>query len=310
MRRAHAAYWGALLSLWAPSLAVARPQISVEVLGECPSAAMVEEQLGLYLTVTTAPRRGAWRLKVASDSGRATFALSSPEGTPSFNRSIESDDCRTVAKAIALVIQAHFIELRLLPPEPATLPVEPRPPPPTPPRSPAPPPSTLSVALSGGVELSPQPLLAAAAFQLEVALRPRSVFLVPRLVLAVSHATEQTTELDRVRRIPVLLRLDAATRFERGRWWLAPTLGVGAVISQVTALDLPGEPQGVRAHPILGLALVVGLRLAPAWSLRGELCLNGHLTRDNYIIEPAGVVAKSPWGSLLATIGLQFDAKL
>jgi hypothetical protein len=311
--------------------AVAQPAVRLAVAGDCPSADELSRALGGQVRAA-ADGEAAWTIEVEPAPPRAGLRLRAPDGALALERAIASEDCRALAQAFALIVIAQFAELQLLvaPSAPA-----PTPTPAAPPisrdapeheqehehehehereheREPAVP-LALDVALLGGAELGIAPFAAAPAAGLALGLgpEPRAGGWLARLDLRVAAPVQHESASDRVERWGGALRAELGGRLPLGFGaWLAATAGGGVTLAHVTALDLAGEPGALRIWPALSLSALGGLALGARWSLRLQASASVYPRTDRYVIDPEGVVAKSPRAELAAGLGLQFESPL
>jgi hypothetical protein len=161
--------------------------------------------------------------------------------------------------------------------------------------------------LSAAADLGLAPERLTAAGQLDVGLLFGRARLGPRLTAVLGHSTEQRGSLDRVELRRGVLRLDGAMLIGRGRWWLQPLAGAGLAIERAVALDLEARPSSTVVQPLVAAALAAGLRVAGWLSVRAELTASAVLMSHRYLVNPQGEVARSPWGSLSLSLGLQAE---
>jgi hypothetical protein len=165
--------------------------------------------------------------------------------------------------------------------------------------------------VAGGVELGIAPAAAAPAAQLGLALGPPSGGWLARLDAQVAAKVSQESATDRIERFTSGARLELGGRFRlAGSTWLAGSAGGGVALARVTALDLEGEPATLRLWPALSASLVLGLELGAAFSACWSTGARFYPRTERYRVEPEGVVASSPKGDVISTVGLQFDAPL
>jgi hypothetical protein len=293
----------------APPAAAAPPRVHPVVEGSCPSPSDLIAALQPILSISSGKDPEAWRLELRRAPGRSVrVVLRSPEGPVSLERMIGSEDCRALAEAISLILQTHFVKLRLLswpsPPPPLGSPDRPRPPH-APSRSH---PLHLSIGIGLGSVLCTHPELAAAGLRLDGGLR-LSRWIV-RLTFGIESPTVQETTTDLVRRFQAHLRVSAGLRLSRGRLWVAPLLEAGVALSRVTALSLDDEPSLTRAHLVVAAFLEGGVLLSRLLSLRLSAGWDFYGTADRYTIQPSGVVASSPRASFWVGLGLLLELPL
>jgi len=313
----------------------------IEVRGACPSAAAMRRALASTITLPDARDARSWVVQVAAEptaSGSAArLALIAPDGTTSLERHIESADCEALADAFALVVYAHFLDLRVLPPDTPPPPAASRPPeqaPRQPPRAGAArprrqadrgtalaapdraagagagttPPSRATVAVAGGAELGVDPVLLAAIGAVAIEVAPGVWPIAVRARGVLSGATDQSEAAsgDRIELSRIGVTLELSRRLALGpAVWIEPRAGGGAIVTRVTALDVEGQPSLTRVHPAVTLATTLAIRLAgPLW-LGAELHAAVLPLGDRYVIDPIGEVGRSPLllASALGSIG-------
>jgi hypothetical protein len=304
---------GVLLALAVSTAAAAQPAVRYAVTGDCPSADELARALGRQVRAA-AFDEPAWSVEVERSAPRTTLLLRSPDGEPSVQRAIESDDCPALAQALALIVLMQFAELQLLAaPLPEQAPSAPPPErgEPEPPDEPHAPALALDIALLAAAELGIAPFAAAPAAALALGLGPPGEGWLVRLDARISTPVQQRSATDRVERWTSALRVEAGGRLRLGaRFWLAGSAGGGLTLARVSALDLAGQPGALRVSPAVSISALFGLELTARWSLRLQTGASVYPRIDRYLVDPEGVVAKSPRGELIAGVGLQFDSAL
>jgi hypothetical protein len=299
----------------------AEPLAALELTGNCPS----ESELATALAARRLPALAReFKVVLAEFSGGVDVTLVRLPNERLLERRVQSADCRALADAAAVIVEAYFVELagRSTPPaasnaagnEPSAAT---SPPPAAPPPTlvvPVPPPATsgaraaasippgatapasagprIELALSGGAELYPQHGTLAAAGQLGVGLWLTSALeLEAHGVLTTS--TTSGSPPDRVSRTErrVALRADR---------WLgsAPALavlgGFGVALTSVEALDIPERATKVAWSPVLEGGLALRQPVGSGFALGGELGCHVLLTQENYVLEPDEQLGKGP----------------
>jgi hypothetical protein len=320
---------------WGPPNAVADPLVTIATTSDCPSSNQLDTEIGQW-SLPSARQDGArWHAVVDHpNASTARLRLYAQDGALALQRTIQSDDCEALAKAFAIILETHFLDLGLVLPRPVApaadeppapqpqLPSEPKPQsdskPKTPPPAKAPakdqvvaPTSRLRLALGLGAQWAlPEPGLTGAGRGL-VGLSWRSEWCVQLGLTAVLPQTQEgVASNDRVDSQAFGAVLGLARRLRADTTgqptvWLEPHLGLGARFSRLTAEEVSGEKEvSVRVLGELGLA--TGLQLGPNWSPRLDVVGHLLLDRDRYIIDPHGAVGRGPRAVLFATIGGEF----
>lgn len=297
------------------------PLLNVEGHSECPRPDQVQREASAW-SVSNAARGGpSWRAVLEQRSaGSASLQLFSPEGEEVLQRTIDSADCDALAKAFAIILEAHFLDLGLVEPrevspaapEPAAKP-EPEPEP-EPEPDPEPPPvaaeATPGPWLRAGVGLGidvalPEPgVTAAAQLQLGVLLADNWAVLLAGQA-ALPREQSGATINSRVRSQSQTLALLLSKRIPTAGPWLEAHTGPGLRLSRVEAVDIDAAGE-LSARPAWQLGLALGLPVSSKWSLRLDVVGNLVLQRDRYLIEPHGVVGHGPRTVLFAALGADF----
>jgi hypothetical protein len=102
----------ALALLCAPCRAAAPPVLEVAAEGECPDANGLASALRAHGCVMGASE---WHASVRRGSGMAELALRNSAGQTVLEREIPGDDCDAIAEAAALIIEAYFVQIGVLP---------------------------------------------------------------------------------------------------------------------------------------------------------------------------------------------------
>jgi hypothetical protein len=134
----------------------------------------------------------------------------------------------------------------------------------------------------------------------------RRAALLVRLAAAIDGPSRQGAA-DPVDLLPSFVRLGVAVRLERGRLWLQPGLGAGALLLRVSAPSAIGAPTEIRALAALYADAVFAVRLWQGLSLCVELSLTGLPAIERYVVRPDGAQATSPYLRAAAQLGLQVD---
>lgn len=309
--------------------AAARPRVQLRVAGECPTAEMLRRPLARWVQLEDR-HDPEWIISVSTRSGVARLTLADRRGQVSLVREIASPDCRAVAEAFAVIVQAQFVELRVLPDPGASQPsppapmlaVEPRRSVASAPRSSSPPATVtstmasaeppggsavFSLAAAGGVGVGFSPGAVQALGQIDASWRPWGGRFVLRGALSAESPTTQQTNVDRVRLTRLSAGAAAGLRTRPEPVWIQVLAGAGLGATIVEPLDLPGDSSRMRAHPAASLAGAVGLTLGSGVSLRAELASAVFLLTDRYSITPEGEVARSPRGTAFFTVGVEWS---
>lgn len=280
--------------------------VRIDVQGSCPRSE--ELRRALDGRVAVADDGAGWTVAVHRTGGSSRLDLRRADGSDALDREIASEDCAALADAFAVIVEAHFVELNLLPakreppPEPAVEIVRPAPPPES---------IGLSLALAGAVAVDAAPTDAAVAAEIDSMLalpRLRGVRL--RLALHATSVTTQQSPTDHIERWTTGLRVGGGWRFERHGWFLQPGVALALLFAHVTALDLAGQPSIVRLHPGADFSLVAGVPIGGRFSLRAEIATTLFPSADRYLIDPVGEVGSSPRVTSMVGLGLQADWNL
>jgi hypothetical protein len=307
------------LALLVVRTANAQPLVAVQSDQDCPAQADVEAEVRQW-SLREAPTTDVkWRAVVDHPgTNGARMRLFSEDGALVLERSIQSDDCVALAKAFAIILETHFLDLGLvlpretqdeLEPEPKPAP-KPSPPPPKPKlpaKSSAQKPSgRVRVALGVGAQwATPDPGFTGTARAL-VGIAWQQRWAVD-LALNVGLPQEQEGAYanDRVKSQGASASVLLAHRVSLGSstWW-EPHVGVGARVTQLEAPQVAG--QDTLTATILGeLGLATGLHFTPNWSGRFDVVGQLLTDRDRYVIVPYGAVGQGPRALFLATLGLE-----
>jgi hypothetical protein len=321
-----------------PQLALAAPHVSLQASGSCPSTGELSRALlerGMVLDT-----EGPYVVVAETTDTGANLSLGSMSGEAILVRSFQSQDCGAMAAAMAVVVEAYFVEVVRQEAvrsraafDAASVPAE----------APAavlasPPPSAKKPALTPH---QPKPLVAepeaspkvqrdegrkvdgrafvgfgataalpgvfvAPMVELGVGVEPRRLGVSFELTLASQLPRTQGREPDRVRvwssyaLSRVGFPLGTRPRF---RPWGA----VGLLMSQARASDVPDSSSQTSWSGLVGGGLETGFTISQGWRGRLELGWVVLLTRDHYRIEPEGEVDAGPRSFLTATLGLEKD---
>ena len=298
--------------------AIAAPSLRVVANGDCPTRAQMQSSLSARgfgfnengVVVIAEP-----------DTQGLTVRLMQADGTLALERHFASQDCQALAQAVAVVLEAHFLEVNQPPdavarethsaagfvgfaPAPTRVPL---PPPPGPSSSGDRRRTHDSIVASGSVAFG-------AAFTIpEPGLSPlgeiaggvdwaRTGFST-QLVLFGSPPSTSGQAPDRVRRwngwgmarMSFHGVLDGVVR---------PWVGLGLEFAQMRALDVAGA----HAQSSLSAALGGGLTVVWPWSKvwAGQVDVNCLLlaTRDAYVVEPDGQIGLGPRAVCSTLIGI------
>jgi hypothetical protein len=129
-----------------------------------------------------------------------------------------------------------------------------------------------------------------------------------RLVGTIAGPSTQGMEPARVRLATGAARLELSWRWGEGDWWLEPGVGAGVVATRATPVDLEQGRAITRWHPLLCAGAAIGRQLVGAWSARAEIGGSVHPRGDEYVIDPAGVVGRTPLGAVSVGLGLQWES--
>lgn len=295
------------------------PLLRVEGNSECPRPDQVQREVSAWSVSSAARGTPSWRAALEQPPGRAaSLQLYSPQGEAVLQRTIESDDCVALAKAFAIILEAHFLDLGLVEPRevPATE-AEPMAQPeaePEPAAEPAQPASAeatptgpwLRASAGIGVDVAlPEPGVTAAA-QLQFGIVLAETW---ALLLAGQAALPREQSGDavnsRVRSQSQTLAVLLSKRVTSAGPWLETYTGPSLRLSRVEAVDIDAAGE-LSARPAWQLGLALGLPLDREWSLRLDVVGNLLLQRDRYLIEPHGVVGQGPRTVLFAALGVDF----
>ncbi|MCC6747878.1 MAG: hypothetical protein IT371_09490 [Deltaproteobacteria bacterium] len=295
----------------AASAATPEPALRLDHRTRCPSAVALRRRLDEGFRLRS---RGTelWTLRVERRAAQLVLALRGPSGEGALERTLPGADCAALSDAVAIILEAHFLQLAL-PPR-----LDPRRPPRAPPSPPPvrPPPATppvrrryVGVALGGGLLVGIEPGSLAPAGALGVTLQPWALPLGLRVAVILAHPSEQTAQRDRLDLRPLLVRGELTARLGGGRLFFEPALGAGVGLFQVSAKDLPGQPMRWRAQALLGGTVGGGVRLGAAFALRLDLGLFVFPVGDRYLVTPEGEVGRSPRLLFLGSLGLEVGRK-
>jgi hypothetical protein len=314
--------------LWGIPMALAQPPVTIATAGDCPSRDQLDVEISQWSLPSTPSQSAPWRASVDRPIlGKARLRLYAPDGALALQRDIRSEDCVALAKAFAIILETHFLDLGLVlprkiepapeepPPAQSTPAAKPEPAPPAKPKPAEPRPtqqhtaasSRLRIALGiGGQWALPDPGLTAAA---------RGLFGISwhdewTLQLGLSAALPQSqrgvSNNDQIDSQAFAATLGLAHRVRvNPDVWLEPHLGAGARISHLVAHEIVGEDE-ISTRVLAELGLASGLQLGPNWSPRLDVVGQILLDRDRYIIVPYGAVGQGPRVVLLATLGAEF----
>jgi len=290
---------------------------SVAVAGNCPDQELVKEALGRRELPAQA---GGYALVVRGAPGSAEVSLANAAGELVAGRRLESDDCRALADAAALIVETYFVELKArteaagsvseAPGEsandgqkqpPVTAPPTSAPPPPAPPagvprlvrpRAPSPPAATtplgVLVALAGGLDWLPEHGAWSGLGEAVVGLSlPRSklgleLYAVTGTPATIGNGSNRVSRLER----RLALRVDRPFRAEPT---LAPWLGAGVAVARLQALDLDSAPTPVRWSPTVEAGVTLSEPVAKAWALRAELGCRLLVIEESYRVSQATI---------------------
>lgn len=316
----------------APRVSRAAPPLVVRATGDCPSQHEVEQALcarGFALG-------GGFLVATQADHEGVVLRLGHPNGEWVAERRFASQDCPAMAAAVAVVVEAYFVEL-----DAARA------------RGPSPPSSTAPNAdvspqksdISRPVAYSnpaPNPVRGATAWNTGASSRgaPASLWALtgngfagvgPALALPGGQMTPQLTlgagldlspfpattqlalsnglastsgsEPQRIRRqgTEALLRIGIHST---GYIHFRPWLGAGLGVARVRALDIPEASEEVSTTGLLGLGFQTVWPLGKWWSAILDVGCLVLLTRDTYRVEPDGVVGRGPRGICSASLGV------
>jgi hypothetical protein len=298
----------------------AQPLVVVHADGDCPAQADIEAEIRQW-SVREAPTTGTqWQAVLDHpDTRSARVRLFSDDGALVLERSIQSEDCVALAKAFAIILETHFLDLGLVLPRETPPEAEPTPKPepkPEPPPPPKPKPPTQSppqerggrgrVALGAGAQwATPDPGLTGTARALiGIAWQQRWA-----VDLAFTFGLPQEQDgnhaNDRVKSQGVSASLALAHRLSLSSigWW-EPHVGVGVRATQLQALQIASEDE-LTATVLGELGAAAGLRFSPSWSGRFDVVGQLLADRDRYVIVPYGAVGQGPRAVFFAALGLE-----
>lgn len=312
--------------LWNPPVATADLLVTIETTSTCPSRSELNDEISQWSLPSATGSEARWRATLDHPrTGTARLRLYAQDGALALERSIRSDDCAALAKAFAIILETHFLDLGLVLPRKVDLAADETPAPeletapksdpkplpeqPTqaPPQHAAASNSQLRTALGIGAQWAlPEPGLTAAVRGL-VGISWRNEW---TLQLGLSAALPQSQDgigsNDRVDSQAVTATLGLARRVRVDPTvWLEPHFGVGSRISRLEATQIAGENE-FSARVLGELGLATGLQLGPNWSPRLDVVGELLLDRDRYIIEPHGAVGQGPRVVFFATLGVEF----
>ena len=274
--------------------------------GECPSRSQVVsalERLGV-------DARPGWRLRVVDlTPGGARLQLSNERGEQLLERRLEGRDCAALAEAVAVIVQAHFIELAARDAFPARPAASNRVQVARAARRPAASNVGLLFGLAGGATIGGTAAPAAFTGQIDLGLRLPWLALVTRVAATLDTTTAQSESPNRVERRDVRLRLELGRRWtpSGGRWWLQPAVGGGVSLAAVRAVDVVGQPGQLRPLALLSFGISGGWRLWSRTGARLEAQLSYLPWADSYRITPVGEVARSPRLAAMLALGIEVE---
>jgi len=311
-------FLGCLLS----TPALAQPLVQVTGASSCPSPEQLSAEINQWSVREAALTGPRWQASLEPASAQAArLRLYAPDGELVLQRAIKSDDCSALAKAFAIILETHFLDLGLVEKrDPAPSVVEPQPQkakeePKTPAKieEPAKPDQGSNLgfraALGAGAQLAvPEPGVTAAAQALiGIAFMPHWGLQL-EVVGALPQIQNGAAANDRVKSQAFLLALTLAHRALLGdTLWIEPRSGIGARIVGLRALDIPAVTE-LTVRPMWEFGLASGLQLGPNWSPRLDVVGDLILDQEHYVIDPRGVVGQGPRVLLLATLGAEFTA--
>jgi hypothetical protein len=280
------------------------PVVRVFAEGACPTGQEVEASLTSWPISVTHDQQPAWGLLVERDNAAllSRLVLQSTTGRPAFERMIAGADCAAIAGAAAAIVAAHFMELHLIgeaPPAVAEV-------------VPLPSPWYLSATVLGSGLLYIGPTASSWSGEATAGARRGSwgLFLAAGLAAPTTQEARSQDAVDHVRRSELSFRLDFSRLFAGRTFWIEPGLGASILLSQVTALDLPGRPSVARSDFGPDAILVVGAHLSAALSVAASMTGAYLLRQDRYTISPEGTVARSPSARLTMGLGFRYERKL
>jgi hypothetical protein len=294
---------------WADPPAPQATIVRLDVQGSCPRTDDLRRAFDGRVPV--GDEGASWTVAVHRVDGSSRLDLRRADGSDALDREIASEDCAALADAFAVIVEAHFVELHLLPAKKII--VAAAPPPDVEVARPAPPPEPvgLSLALAGGVAVDADPADAAAAAEIDSTLAlPRLRGAVLRLAWHATSVTTQTSRTDHIERWTTGVRAGLAWRWQRRSFFLQPGAALALLFAHVAATDLAGQPSVVRLHPGADFSLVAGVPIGGRFSLRAEIATTVFPSADRYLIDPIGEVGSSPRVTTMVGLGLQADWNL
>jgi hypothetical protein len=130
-----------------------------------------------------------------------------------------------------------------------------------------------------------------------------------RAQVAMHTPSEQEAAADRVELQQTSAAIGLAHRVRGRALWLRSALLAGISRWRVTALDLEGAPRETRLQPLVVVAVTGGVHLAGSVSVRLDLALAGYPAADRYLVQPEGVVARSPRAGLAVGMGVEWGPR-
>jgi hypothetical protein len=279
----------------AVTAAPATPRIALEVRGDCPAREGVRAALEPRLQVVEAGAP-AWRLTVERQGRAIRMVLFDPPGQQALERILESEDCPALGQAVAFIVDAQLVQLRLLPARLEKAPGWAQGPPvsatadrplPTVPAAEtaagAPGGGALTLGFGGGLALGlgggPSAAVPGGVGQVDVAYTPASQSFLVRLAVSVAGPLTEVVPSSLPQQgssftlVPVVMRLDAGIRRGTGRFFGQVTGLVGLLLlpSLTTTTFVDSLSHGVDPTLVLGASLAGGVRLSPRWALRLEV---------------------------------------
>lgn len=301
--------------------ASAAPPVLVEGDAHCPERTAVQREIRQF-TVQPAPDEPHFRLEIGQLPRGARADLFGPDGERLFSRRIESEDCEALARAFALILRAHFVDLGMVKNEPAgtatdhdgeaeaeaeALPASPPPPPTTRETPPSfasaesPKSDSWGFRVGAGVGIGhdvPEggPMLAGVVQAGTVT--AGGLWL--GLHVWGASPVRVGSPPDRVQRWPFGLELGASGRFFQ-TWFFEPGVSAGVQLTRVRAVDIDGGAR-LSPVPVARAALRGGLvfsSVCPWLELSGRLLLD----RDRYVVRPRRPIGLGPRATLLLVLG-------
>src|SRR5690242_14179102 len=102
---------GVVVALVTP--AWAQPVVRLEVQGTCPRTD--ELRRAFDGRVPLSDDGAGWTVAVSRGERSTRLDVRNADGSDAFDREIASEDCAALADAFAVIVEAHFVELHLLP---------------------------------------------------------------------------------------------------------------------------------------------------------------------------------------------------